>query len=36
VLTGLPMGHVATKVVLPIGQKVTLAVDERDALLVWG
>jgi muramoyltetrapeptide carboxypeptidase len=36
VLTGLPMGHVATKVVLPIGQKVTLAVDGRDALLVWG
>jgi muramoyltetrapeptide carboxypeptidase len=36
VLTGLPMGHVATKVTLPFGQKVTLAVDERDALLVWG
>jgi muramoyltetrapeptide carboxypeptidase len=36
VLTGLPMGHVATKVVLPFGEKVTLAVDERDALLVWG
>jgi muramoyltetrapeptide carboxypeptidase len=36
VLTGLPMGHVATKVTLPIGQKVTLAVDGRDALLVWG
>jgi muramoyltetrapeptide carboxypeptidase len=36
VLTGLPMGHVATKVVLPFGEKVTLAVDGRDALLVWG
>jgi muramoyltetrapeptide carboxypeptidase len=36
VLTGLPMGHVATKVTLPVGQKVTLAVDGRDALLVWG
>jgi muramoyltetrapeptide carboxypeptidase len=36
ILTGLPMGHVATKVVLPVGQKVTLAVDGRDALLVWG
>ena len=41
VLTGLPMGHVATKVVLPFGDKVTLAVDAshgrgRDALLVWG
>jgi hypothetical protein len=30
------MGHVATKVVLPFGKKVTLAVDGRDALLVWG
>jgi muramoyltetrapeptide carboxypeptidase len=36
VLTGLPMGHVATKVTLPFGQKVTLAVEDRDALLVWG
>jgi muramoyltetrapeptide carboxypeptidase len=36
VLTGLPMGHVATKVTLPVGQNVTLAVDGRDALLVWG
>jgi muramoyltetrapeptide carboxypeptidase len=36
VLTGLPMGHVATKVVLPFGEKVTLAVEGRDALLVWG
>ena len=36
VLTGLPMGHVATKVTLPFGEKVTLAVDGRDALLVWG
>jgi muramoyltetrapeptide carboxypeptidase len=36
VLTGLPMGHVATKVTLPFGQKVTLAVEGRDALLVWG
>ena len=36
VLTGLPMGHVATKVTLPFGEKVTLAVEGRDALLVWG
>jgi muramoyltetrapeptide carboxypeptidase len=36
VLTGLPMGHVPTKVVLPFGEKVTLAVEGRDALLVWG
>ena len=36
VLTGLPMGHVPTKVLLPFGEKVTLAVEGRDALVVWG
>jgi len=36
VLTGLPFGHVATKVLLPVGAKVTLAVEGRDALMVWG
>lgn len=36
VLTGLPFGHVATKVVLPVGEKVTLAVEGRDAFLLWG
>ena len=36
VLTGLPFGHVATKVLLPVGARVTLAVEGRDALLVWG
>ncbi len=36
VLTGLPFGHVATKVVLPVGLPVTLHVEERDALLLWG
>jgi muramoyltetrapeptide carboxypeptidase len=36
VLTGLPMGHVPTKVLLPVGETVTLAVEGRDALLVWG
>lgn len=36
VLTGLPFGHVPTKVVLPVGQKVTLAVEGRDAFLLWG
>jgi muramoyltetrapeptide carboxypeptidase len=36
VLTNLPFGHVATKVLLPVGAQVTLAVDERDAFLLWG
>ena len=36
VLTDLPFGHVPTKVLLPVGAKVDLAVQGRDALLVWG
>ncbi len=36
VLTGLPFGHVPTKVLLPVGARVTLAVDGRDAFIVWG
>lgn len=36
VLTGLPFGHVPTKVLLPVGAKVTLSVEGRDALLYWG
>lgn len=36
VLTGLPFGHVTTKVLLPVGQPVTLAVEDRDAFLLWG
>jgi muramoyltetrapeptide carboxypeptidase len=36
VLTGLPIGHVATKVMLPVGLKTTLAVEGRDAFLLWG
>ena len=36
VLTELPLGHVATKVLLPVGAKVDLACQDRDALLVWG
>ena len=35
-LTGLPMGHVATKVLLPVGAKVDLVTEGRDALMVWG
>ena len=36
VLTGLPFGHVATKVLLPVGKRITLAVEGRDAFLLWG
>jgi muramoyltetrapeptide carboxypeptidase len=36
VLTGLPFGHVPTKVLLPVGQKMALMVQGRDALLYWG
>lgn len=36
VLTGLPFGHVSTKVLLPVGGKITLAVEGRDAFLLWG
>jgi muramoyltetrapeptide carboxypeptidase len=36
VLTELPLGHVVTKVLLPVGAKVDLACQGRDALLVWG
>ncbi len=36
VFTGLPFGHVPTKVVLPVGAKVQLAVEGRDAFLLWG
>lgn len=36
VLTQLPFGHVPTKVVLPIGAKIHLAVEGRDAFVLWG
>lgn len=36
VLTGLPFGHVPTKVLLPVGAKVDLATEGRDAFIVWG
>ena len=36
VLTGLPFGHVATKVMLPVGHRVALAVEGRDAFVLWG
>jgi len=36
VLTGLPFGHVSTKVALPVGARVDLAVEGRDAFVLWG
>jgi muramoyltetrapeptide carboxypeptidase len=35
VLTGLPFGHVHPKVSLPVGRKVQLLVQGRDALIGW-
>lgn len=36
VLTGLPFGHVPTKVLLPVGACCDLLVQGREALLLWG
>jgi muramoyltetrapeptide carboxypeptidase len=36
VLTGLPFGHVHPKVCLPVGRRVQLAVQGRDAFVAWG
>jgi len=36
VITNLPFGHVPTKVLLPVGAKVQMAVEGRDALIFWG
>ena len=35
ILTGLPFGHVATKVTMPVGARVHLLVDGRNAFLGW-
>lgn len=35
VLTGLPFGHVPTKVSLPVGSRVQLVVQGRDVLMAW-
>jgi muramoyltetrapeptide carboxypeptidase len=35
ILTGLPFGHVATKVTLPVGAKARLLVDGRQAFIAW-
>lgn len=35
ILTGLPFGHVPTKVTLPVGARVQLMVQGRDVLIAW-
>ena len=35
ILTGLPFGHVPTKVTMPVGAKVQLAVQGRDVFIGW-
>jgi muramoyltetrapeptide carboxypeptidase len=35
ILTGLPFGHVPTKVTLPVGARVTLLVQGREVLIGW-
>jgi len=35
VVTGLPFGHVPTKVCLPVGARVNLAIQGRDAFVGW-
>jgi muramoyltetrapeptide carboxypeptidase len=35
ILTGLPFGHIRTKVSLPVGVKVELLVQGRDVLIGW-
>jgi muramoyltetrapeptide carboxypeptidase len=35
ILTGLPFGHVPTKVSLPVGRRVRLVVERREALIGW-
>ena len=35
IVTGLPFGHVPTKVMLPVGRRVQLVVQGRDVLIGW-
>ncbi|MCV2363589.1 LD-carboxypeptidase [Paucibacter sp. DJ1R-11] len=35
ILTGLPFGHVDTKICLPVGAKVELVVEGRDVMMGW-
>ena len=36
IVAGLPLGHVPTKVLLPVGAKVDLVLQGREALMAWG
>lgn len=36
ILQGLPFGHVRTRVTLPVGRRVSVAVSGRDAFVAWG
>ena len=36
IVTGLPLGHVPTKVLLPVGAKVDLVLQGQEALIAWG
>ena len=36
VVMGLPLGHVPTKVLLPLGAKVDLVLQGQEALMAWG
>lgn len=35
VLTGLPFGHVPTKLLLPVGARIKVAQQEREVIMVW-
>ena len=35
IVASLPFGHVPTKLTLPVGRRVTLAVDRREAFIGW-
>ena len=36
IFTGLPFGHIPTKILLPVGMTVALSVEGREAFLLWG
>src|SRR5690606_24609697 len=35
ILTGLPFGHVPTKLSLPLGRQINLLIDRREAFMLW-